>query len=79
MKLPTVSVEVVEEDGTVTGFRLSQPALTADPMKRADVQRTISLLYAYSDVMTELLKIAAPVTARNIANDERMALEEVGR
>ena len=38
---------------------------------------TISLLYAYSDVMTELLKIAAPVTARAIASEERMALEDV--
>lgn len=76
MKLPPVEVSWTDDDGEVRGFRLSQPSLTADPQKRAEIHLTISLLYAYSDVMTELLKLAAPATARAIAAEERMLAED---
>jgi CO/xanthine dehydrogenase FAD-binding subunit len=74
MKLPTVSVEFVEDDGRVTGFRLAQPALVADPMRLADMERTISLLYSYREVMKRLIEMAAPTTARRI-NDGELANE----
>lgn len=70
MRLPKVRV-AIEEDTLVESFVLQAGNLTADPILRGQTQKTISLLYAYHDVLTELIKMAALTTAQGIRAEER--------
>jgi len=71
VNLPTVTVEIVDlEDGEVKAFELRTAALTADPDKLSQMERAISLLYSYREVMKRLIEMAAPTTARGIQSGE---------
>lgn len=71
MRLPTLIVRIEEPDSEPEEFSLRAASLTADPILRGQAHKAISLLYAYQDVLTELIKMSAATMAQRIKAEEK--------
>ena len=74
LRLPRITIETLdEEDGEVGTILLETASLTSSgaPRTLAKVQMTMSLLFAYIDVLKHLSGIATEGAARDIRMEEK--------
>ena len=73
LRLPTITVEMMDGEDAMERTTLQQSRLTSSeaPHLLGQVQMTISLLYAYTDLLKHLSGIATEAAAREIRMEEK--------
>ncbi len=73
LHLPAVNIEVMDDEGRIASIALDRSAFTTSeaPYLLGQVQMTMSLLHAYTDLLKHLSGIATEAAARDIRMEEK--------